>query len=112
VFYDGIPSDHRRLFIDLLTELIYRPSLNQPLLLSSGTLYSTSLKSSRRYRYLLMKYFDDHKIESRLTEVANLQSTDTAIALESINRDITQGMLAAEKRCSPKPGTAFDSSLH
>jgi hypothetical protein len=51
----------------------------------------------RKYLEATAEYYTEHKVEERLIDLS--QSTRDDKKAESIDRDITRGMLAAKARC-------------
>jgi hypothetical protein len=56
------------------------------------------------------EYYTDHKVEERLMDLS--QSTRDDEKAESIDRDITRGMLAAEARCKSTTRAPWSKALH
>ena len=95
-FNQNIHSDHRARFVDWNEEILFG-SLT-PLMTGHNQrrLQSKSLPSRVKYIDEFHKYCVDHTVFQRLDELHDSPSLSRA---ESIDRDITRGMLAAEARC-------------
>jgi hypothetical protein len=106
--YDnGIFSKHRGLFIDVdFNELM--GSVDNITPAPARRLNSENQVSVDRYLEALKKYFDDHQIDKRISElmvIAPVLSTSQCKdSYDAIDRDITRGMLHAEKEAKRPAG--------
>jgi hypothetical protein len=64
----------------------------------------------RKYLLATAEYFKDHKIEERLIKLSQGPRDDDRA--ESIDRDITRGMLAAEAQCKSTHRAPWSKALH
>ena len=95
-FNQHIHSDHRALFVDWDEVQLFgslTPTLKSH---SQRRLLSKCLPSRLKYIDALHKYCVDHTVFQRLDNLREYPSTPDA---ESIDRDITRGMLSAENKC-------------
>jgi exonuclease III len=101
-FNSRLFSDHRGLFLDLNTAILFGPlsPLQPP---SSRDINSKTLVDNPKYVTTLNKYFEDHRIFERIAAMTN--SPYNFEQIEALDRDITRGMLHAGSKC--KRGQQF-----
>ena len=101
-YNDGIVSDHRGLFVDFDPSILLGGTATDPVALSNRGFTSKNAKTVTKYVDHLERYWEDHKISGRIqklqTEAKQLTRTAIRTRFDAIDRDITRGMLAAEKK--------------
>jgi hypothetical protein len=101
-YNDGIVSDHRGLFVDFDPLLLFGGSTSDPVSPSSRGFTSKNKKKVTKYMDSLEQYWLDHKITERvqcLTAAAKqLTRKDLRRRYDAVDRDITRGMLASERK--------------
>ena len=106
-FDDGIFSKHRVIFVDLDYSTLLG-HVTDPTARASRRLRSCDPKLCDDYLGLLIKYLDDHKVEQRLTSLERdapyLSSSEVKIRYDKIDRDVTRGMIHAEKQSGNSGG--------
>ena len=95
-FNQHIFSDHRALFVDWDTSLLFGSATPTIVSKAQRRLQTSNAQTRSKYITYLHKYCEDHRITSRL---AKLHEAPDPVQAEAIDRDITRGMLAAEKQC-------------
>lgn len=103
-------SDHRGLFIDFSIPGFFDRAPNVLAKLNSRDLIFDCPSHVRKYLKHTADYFRDHHIEERLIELSQGPRDDDEA--ESINRDITRGMLFAEATCKSTPRAPWSKALH
>ena len=99
--YDsGIFSKHRGIFVDLDFDSLMGEIHNIPAP-SARRLQSENQLSVDRYLHALKQYATDHNVWQRITELTTVAPSMTAAqcakCYDAIDRDVTRGMLHAEK---------------
>ena len=95
---EGIHSDHRGIFVDFDTSILFG---SQPVQLPAQKvkgIKSKNSKTRRKYIFHLDKYLNDHKVHERLHRAETEEVP--ASFLERIDKDITQGMAYARKKAA------------
>jgi hypothetical protein len=99
-FNQHIFSDHRALFVDWHEDVLFGSKSPTIVPHVQRRLQAKHRPSVSKYVDTLHEYCVDHNVFERLHK---LQQDPDGIKAESIDRDITQGMLVAERRCR-RPG--------
>lgn len=114
-YNDGIVSDHRGLYVDLDPVMLFGGNPDDPVALSSRGFTSKNAKKCKEYLDQLDRYFIDHKIVDRIDklveEASLLPRTKLKRRYESIDNDITRGMLAAEYKVRPSKHFKYEWSV-
>jgi hypothetical protein len=95
-FNQHIFSDHRALFVDWDEVLLFgaqTPSIQSQ---KHRRLQSKSIPSRIQYIDSLHHFCTEHRLDERLKQ---LHENPCPILAESIDKDLTQGMLSSEKKC-------------
>jgi hypothetical protein len=104
-YNNGIVLDHWGLFVDFDPTILFGGTVANPVSMSSRGFTSKNAKKVTKYVDSLEQYWIDHKITeciARLTnEAKTLSRRDLRRHYDSVDRDITRGMLAAEKKVRP-----------
>ena len=95
-FNQHIHSDHRALFVDWNESLLFGSQAPFMTPHTQRRLQSKCTATLVQYIDVLHKYCESHSISKRLKELELHPSPNN---VESLDRDITRGMLSAEKRC-------------
>jgi hypothetical protein len=97
-FNSHIFSDHRGLFVDWDESLLFGSLA--PLLATTATrrLQSKNLQAKGAYLLRIQKYCKDHTVHQRLAALELDEDLDWS-KVESLDRDVTRGMLSAESHC-------------
>jgi hypothetical protein len=108
-FNARIFSDHRGIFVDIVYPGIFDRSPNVMAPPSRRHLRYDCPKHIVKYLEYMSKYIQDHSLSDRSIQ---LQLSRDDIAAESIDRDITFGLLAADKHCKNFPRSPWSTTLH
>ena len=102
-FEEGCPSDHRMLFIDLDRDLLFGDQENIPPE-SRRAFTSKHPKQTMKYKQSLDSLFHSRGVWTRLQKLDELppEQSDATVLLNSLDKEITNCMLAAAKRCRRK----------
>jgi hypothetical protein len=103
-------SNHRGLFVDFLYPGFFDRASNTLAKLHTRDLIYDCPQHVRKYLLATAEYFKDHKIEEQLIELS--QGPQDNNRAESIDRDITRGMLAAEAQCKSTHHAPWSKVLH
>ena len=97
-FNEHIFSDHRSMFVDWNEDILFGSNAPTMLNKSFRRLQSTNIEAKGEYIIRLHEYFDKHSIFERLSYLEDQDAPRWRDA-EKLDRDITRGMLQAEKHC-------------
>ena len=113
--FDSITnSDHRPIYIDLNPKLSFGNPLAHLVTPPNRRLYSNTPKRKDKYISHLYQTLSNHNVFKRIELMNSLERTDysSAIAVcESIDRDLTKLMIAAENRLRQPSPSPFSSVL-
>jgi len=105
-YNDGIISDHRGLFLDLDPTVLFGGNVHDPVSPTARGFTSKNEKKVKKYLEKLEKYLTDHKVDQRvdslIEDAPRLSTKEIKFRFEAIDRDMTRGMLYAEKHVKPK----------
>ena len=116
----GPNSDHAICAIDISLEIltgIPASSLHDPTHPSSRNLWSTDIKASEKYNELVQRRFTADNIANRMTKLikrcnrTEICSDNDIKILNAIDRNITEIMLWAERKCKNAKGHAWSPLL-
>jgi hypothetical protein len=114
-YNDGIISDHRGLYVDLDPTVLFGGNTDDPVAASSRGFTSKNAKKTEAYLNHLEKYFEDHKLCSRINKLVDVAPTLTRTQLKSrykgIDNDITRAMLSSERKVRPSRTFIHEWSL-
>ncbi len=109
-------SDHRFLYCDLDASVLFDGVTDDSGDHASRRLVSTNPAAVEVYSTYLQQYFAEHHVFERLADLEKSSSDDrfdaaAEVKYEALDRDITRGMLAAEKRCPARVNYKYAWSL-
>ena len=98
-FYAMMPSDHRRIFIDLKLQQFFNSDVFSCESIYARTINMKNLQMTRKYRQRLQRHVHNQHIIERLDKLQeqNDWSTDHIRELQQIDKSMTEGMLSAER---------------
>ena len=106
-FNDSPQSDHRALFADFDKQALFQGSTTDPTAPSQRLLRLNNPSQCKTYLKLVHAYFTAHKITERSSPLDSLQADTPASIIsslyDSIDRDITKGLLHAEQKSARAP---------
>jgi len=105
-YNDGIISDHRGLFLDLDPMVLFGGNVHDPVSPTTRGFTSKNEKKVKKYLEKLEKYLTEHKVDQRvdslIEDAPGLSTKEVKLRFEAIDRDMTRGMLYAEKQVKAK----------
>ena len=116
-FHDSPLSDHRALFADFDEQALFQGTTSDPTAPSQRLLRLNNLSQCKTYLRLVHKYFNTHKVAKRSALLDSLAQADTQVCnifslYNSLDRDITKGLLHAELHSSRAPyGSPWSPTL-
>ena len=98
-------SDHRGIFFDLDTRVLFDDEIYKVEPAAFRRLKSTHPKHTKEYAKLMKEQWKTHKIDERLLKLSKMFDTEgptnaNVIALNTIDKQITEIMKHSEKKCS------------
>ena len=103
-------SDHRGLFVDFALPGFFDRAPNVLAKQHTRDLIYDCPRHVRQYLLASSKYLQEHQIPERLEDLLTGDRNDTVA--DSIDRDITRSMLAAEKTCKSNIRAPWSKALH
>jgi hypothetical protein len=103
-------SDHRGLFVDFALPGFFDQACNELVKHPSRDLIFDCPRHVKQYLLEMSKYMESHKIVRRL-HILTAGNRNDALA-ESIDKDITRSMLAAEATCKSTARAPWSKALH
>ena len=116
-FYDGIESDHRGMYVDFDTTLLFQDSTPHLYTQPSRKLSSKMPKAVNTYKTSLWKQLEAHNIPNRSKQIemsADTTRTNDApfiLELNKIANTIQAAMLKAELDCNTIPAAPYSDQL-
>jgi hypothetical protein len=116
-FNDSPLSDHRALFADFDEQALFQGTTTDPTAPSQQLLRLNNPSQCKTYLKLVHTYFSAHKVTERSNHLDSLSQGDTPASTisslyDSLDRDITKGLLHAELQSARVPyGSPWSTTL-
>jgi endonuclease/exonuclease/phosphatase family metal-dependent hydrolase len=105
-----IPSDHRGMFIDLDTEMLFRQNRNCIPNAGLRDFKSTAPEVIRKYVTAKIHYLNDHRFFERLTQLVDTQEPNHELA-EALDRDMQRAAAHGARMVTRKTPTPWSPKL-